>query len=326
MRKLGSILFFSLLVVFLTSFSNLSGLTWGFFAHRLINRKAVFLLPAPLFTFYKSHLEFLEEHAVDPDKRRYAVVGEAECHYIDLDNYEVDSSYKPIHLPEQWLQAVKMFGEDSLRKHGIGPWNTYFVFKKLEQSFLQKDLNKILKYSAELGHYIGDMHVPLHTTSNYNGQKTGQNGIHGLWETRLPELFHSTYDWSNSPASYVDNPQSRIWQCVIASHALVQPVLRIEDSLSQFYLEKKYGFEYRGATTVKVYAKDFSSQYHQSLDNMVQSRMKSAIKMLADMIFTAWVNAGEPDLSTLVSRKMNSNELDSLKTRWKRLKIREIEH
>jgi hypothetical protein len=38
-----------------------------------------------------------------------------------------------------------------------------------------------------LGHYIGDAHVPLHTTSNYNGQKTNQHGIHGLWESRIPE-------------------------------------------------------------------------------------------------------------------------------------------
>ncbi len=42
---------------------------WGFFGHRRINRMAVFTLPPGLIPFYKKNLEFITEHAVDPDKR-----------------------------------------------------------------------------------------------------------------------------------------------------------------------------------------------------------------------------------------------------------------
>ena len=60
---------------------------WGFYAHQKINYYAVFLLPPQMLLFYKPHIQFLSEHAVDPDKRRYAVTEEAPRHYIDLDVY-----------------------------------------------------------------------------------------------------------------------------------------------------------------------------------------------------------------------------------------------
>ncbi|WP_310589062.1 hypothetical protein [Dyadobacter chenhuakuii] len=48
---------------------------------------AVFRLPPEMQVFYKKNIDFITENAVNPDRRRYAVVGEAERHYIDLDVY-----------------------------------------------------------------------------------------------------------------------------------------------------------------------------------------------------------------------------------------------
>ena len=61
--------------------------SWGFYAHKRINRLSVFTLPPDMIVFYKKHIEFITEHAVDPDKRRYAVDGEAPRHFIDIDHY-----------------------------------------------------------------------------------------------------------------------------------------------------------------------------------------------------------------------------------------------
>ena len=80
---------------------------WGFFGHKKINRVAVFTIPdSELFQFYKKNIDFLTEHAVDPDKRRYAVKGEAEKHFIDIDHY-VEKGDGPLVLfchgwPESW--------------------------------------------------------------------------------------------------------------------------------------------------------------------------------------------------------------------------------
>src|SRR3569832_161864 len=60
---------------------------WGFFAHQKINYYAVFLLPPEMMVLYKPNIEFITEHAVDPDKRRYAVAEEGPRHYIDIDHY-----------------------------------------------------------------------------------------------------------------------------------------------------------------------------------------------------------------------------------------------
>src|ERR1700730_7413240 len=157
---------------------------WGFFAHRRINYYAVFLLPPEMLVLYKPNIEFLSEHAVDPDKRRYMVAAEGARHYIDIDHY---GKYPFTALPRKWNEAVEKLSADTLNAYGIVPWWIQTMLLKLTNAFKEKDQSKILKLSAEIGHYIADAHVPLHANSNHNGQLTGQQGIHAFWESRLPE-------------------------------------------------------------------------------------------------------------------------------------------
>lgn len=285
---------------------------WGFFGHRMINRLSVYTLPEPLFNYYKSKVSYLEEHAVDPDKRRYAVKGEAECHFIDLDQYGANRDSIKAALPTKWKEAVAKFGEASLRQHGIGPWNTYWTYLKLVRAFENQDTDAILKYSAELGHYVGDMHVPLHTTKNYNGQLTKQHGIHGLWESRIPELLSESFYLPVVPAQLLDRPDKEIWNCVFDSHSLLDRVLLLEDSITAAMPNEKYAFEVRGATAGRTYSEAFTRRYQKAMGNMVEQRMNKAIHLLGSMIYTAWVQAGQPDLSTLKRRKVNKAEKDSL--------------
>src|SRR5690606_32801322 len=105
--------------------------------------------------------------------------------------------------------------------------------------FKTKDARAILKLAADLGHYIADANVPLHTTENYNGQLTGQHGIHGLWESRLPELFTDEYDFFVGKASYVDNIQLQAWEAVIQAHEALDSVLLFENKLSLKFPEEK---------------------------------------------------------------------------------------
>src|SRR5678815_3016514 len=129
---------------------------WGFFAHQKINYYAVFLLPPEMMVFYKPHIAFIAEHAVDPDKRRYAVAEEGSRHYIDIDRY---GSYPYTALPRNWNDAVAKFGADSLAIHGIVPWHIQVMLGRLTKAFRERNSAGILKNSAELGHYIADSHV-----------------------------------------------------------------------------------------------------------------------------------------------------------------------
>jgi hypothetical protein len=269
---------------------------WGFFAHQQINKLAVFTLPPAMSGFYKKNIVFITENAVNPDKRRYAIKEEAPRHYIDLDEYGDSSSF----IPRFWKDAITKYGEDSLNAHGIVPWHIFLMQYELTQAFLQKDAKRILRLSADLGHYIADANVPLHTTKNYNGQLTNQHGIHGFWESRLPELFFSGYDFYTGKAAYINSPQFTAWEAVYHAHAAVDSVLSFEKLLGvKFEEDKKYSFEERGGKPVKVYSKEYAEAYHTMLAGQVQRQMRASIKMVGDFWFTCWVDAGQPDLSLL---------------------------
>lgn len=297
-----------ILSIFYGTFFIISPFYWGFYAHSLINRMAVYSLPPEMMVLYKPHIQFITEKAVNPDRRRYAVKGEAEKHYIDLDHYGDSALFI---LPIYWNEAVEKFGEDSLRANGIGPWAAYFTFLNLTKAFSERNHSAILRISADLGHYIGDLHVPLHTTKNYNGQLTGQEGIHGFWESRIPELQATDYSLWVGKADYIAKPQHAIWEIVAQTHSQVDSVLLFEKKLSQeFPSDRKYSFEERNNLTVRVYSKEFSEAYAEKLDGMVQRQMKKSIKAIADFWYTAWINAGQPDLKSLPSLEVEEEEIN----------------
>lgn len=300
---------------------------WGFFAHQHINRLAVFTLPPEMIGFYKEHIEEITRMSVAPDQRRYAVEEEAPRHYLDVDHY----GEKALEiLPRQWDEAVARFSQDTLAEHGILPWHVTRMYHRLKEAFLVRDPAAIIRISAELGHYLADAHVPLHTTENYNGQLTGQEGIHGFWESRLPEIYFNRYDFFVGSASYLENPELAGWEVVQVSHAMVAQVLEEEKELAGIFGEKKFSFETRGNTTVKVYAEEYAAAYHSALKGMVEKQMRASIKMVGNMWYTAWVEAGQPDLGKLIHYKPSEDELRRNReevARWKaeRWKLRNHE-
>ncbi|UCS93491.1 S1/P1 Nuclease [Echinicola marina] len=297
------ILFF--LIIFLIDFQSFG--YWGFYAHKKINQLAVFSLPYEMLGFYKENILYITENAVNPDKRRYAIKGEAEKHYIDADIYGDSAIHK---LPRYWKQAVELIGEDSLRKYGIAPWNVDQVKQSLTEAFKDKNAEAILRLSADLGHYIGDINVPLHTTENYNGQLTDQYGIHGFWESRIPELLAEDFELFVGKAYYIENTQLAAWQAVIYAHAALDSVLTFEKTLSQkFNSDKKYSFEERGSINTRVYSKEFTMAYNDLLAGQVERQMKRSIIMVASFWFTAWVDAGQPNLSSLSHQKIPFEQL-----------------
>lgn len=281
--------------------------SWGFYGHKRINRMAVFTLPPEMVTFYKAHIEFITNHAVDPDKRRYGVEGEAPRHYIDIDHY---GKHAFDSVPKFWKQAVAKYTEDTLMAYGIVPWQIEKHYFKLMNAFKDENLDRILHYSADLGHYIADAHVPLHTTENYNGQLTGQRGIHGFWESRIPELKAEEYDYFVGRAKYVDSPIKAAWKVVYDSHMAVDSVLTFEVMLNKdFPADQKYSYENRGSMMTKVYSTEYTNRYDLMIKGQVERRMRESIIMVGSLWYTAWVNAGKPNLEKLGQKDIS----DSLK-------------
>lgn len=297
--------------------ANTAPFFWGFWAHQRINRLAVFSLPPEMQVFFKKHIDYLTENAVNPDKRRYAVVGEAPRHYIDAEVYGDSALYK---LPLYWYDAVKKFGEDTLALNGTVPWAIQQYKSQLTEAFRRRDAQRILRIAADLGHYIADANVPLHTTRNYNGQRTGQEGIHAFWETRLPELYAEEYDMFVGRAVYEEKIALRAWRAVRQANAALDSVLQIEAELSkQMKPELKYTLEDRNGVVIKTYSREFSQKYHQLLNRQVERQMRASVKMVGDFWFTCWVDAGQPDLAPLASFSRNDSvkeEEEKEKNNW----------
>lgn len=284
-----------LLAVFLAMAVANTTLAWGFLGHRTINNRAVFALPPELFGFYKKHIDYITAHSVDPDSRRYLFEDEGCRHYLDCDHYETAVPLDTI--PHNWYKAVEKYTEDTLKAHGVVPWHCLLMLRQLTKAFAAKDVTKILRYSADIGHYIADAHVPLHTTGNHNGQRSGQEGIHALWESRIPQLFLDSFDLLTGTVSYLQDPSDFIWDAVNSSFAAVDTVLSFEKRISEKHISDKYSFELRGQNTMQVYSLEFCMDYNREMEHMVARRMQQAVRAVASFWYTAWVDAGQPDLS-----------------------------
>lgn len=306
------LLLFILVMVYLPSFC------WGFFGHAKINNYACFLLPPEMMILYKPNISFITEHSADPDKRRNVVKDEGPRHYIDIDRY---GKYPFTEMPRKWKDAVAKFSEDTLMMHGIVPWHIQVMLGRLTAAFREKNFSKIMKNSAEIAHYIADAHVPLHTSSNHNGQLTNQKGIHGFWESRVPELLaDKEWDFMIGKAEYIKEPLQYTWDRVLESAKATDSVLTFERELTkQFSEDKKYSFELRNGKTIRQYSSAFSIAFDKKLNGMIERRMRLSIKSVASFWYTAWINAGQPDLKSLVSQKFSeadSKEFEELNAKW----------
>ena len=280
--------------------------SWGFFAHYRINRLAVFILPKAMAGFYKANIGFITDHAISADKRRYVDSTEAPRHFLNADYY----GKKPfITLPRRWKDAAQKYSADTLNKYGTVPWAIQSQYYRLVEAFKNHDTTAILTASANLGHYVADAHVPLHLHSNHDGQLTKQQGIHALWETRLPELFAANYNCYTGKARYVENPLTEAFKICRLSFSEADSVLRLERQLNKsFPALKKYTMTVRGTRKVKDYSVAYSSAYKKLLRGMVQHRMRSAVLSVGSYWYSAWVDAGQPDLNKLIANQLSTTD------------------
>jgi hypothetical protein len=302
MKLTGGVLLGLLIIVFCSS--------WGYFAHYKINRLAVFTLPKSTAGFYKANIEFITEHAVSADKKRYVDTTEAPRHYLNADHYGKKPFAK---IPQRWNEAVLKYSEDTLNKQGTVPWTIQRTYYRLVNAFKAHDTLAILTASANLGHYIADAHVPLHLTQNYNGQLTNQTGIHALFETRIPELFGNSYNYYIGKARYIENPLAEAFKICRTSYSEVDSVLRMERLLSKTFLpNKKMVRIKRGNKWITDYSVEYARAYQKSLKGMVQRRMRSAILEIGSYWYSAWIDAGQPDLNKLIKQPLSAAAIQKI--------------
>ena len=266
---------------------------WGFWAHRNINKAAVALLPEPLEHFYQENADYVVEHAVDPDMRRGEWKNEGNYHYMDMDDY---GAYPNFNIPRTYDEAVKKYGEQAVIKDGMVPWRVGLDMDSLTSAMKAHDVPLVLHLSADLGHYVADMHVPLHATKNYDGQFTGNIGVHFRWETGIPEHFGKDYSFTGiDSAYYIKDPVEHAIKILTHSYSLLDKVFRA-DSLAKLDIPKDdlYKIETKNGRKQYIYSDEYYKKFNTELNGMVESQMRAATRAVASYWYTAWVNAGKP--------------------------------
>ncbi|KLT70380.1 MULTISPECIES: zinc dependent phospholipase C family protein [Flavobacterium] len=308
------------LIAFLVVGIGFLTLSWGIVGHERINKAAVMALPRPLQVFFYNHIDFITQEASVPDIRKYALnyKDENPRHYFDMENFGPVES-----IPQTFEEAKKKYDAKFLNDNGILPWYIEDMMEKLTKAFKEKNRAEILFLAADLGHYIGDAHMPLHTSANHDGQLTDQKGIHSLWESKLPELFVKNYKLNVPEAQYYENVHKATWDMINDTHTLVEPLLAVDKKLRTSTPENKIYVIGADGKVVKTkynaakFSDDYAEKLHKELNGMVESQMRKAITATASFWYTAWVNAGKPDLSDLdastVTQRNNQALRDDLK-------------
>jgi len=276
---------FPIILLLFIVFSTSLGLSWGSWAHRKINGKAVDNLPNAMKVFYEINREWISEHSSDADEVRGSNSEEEPHHYINIDYYGV---YPFEDLPHNYNDAVNKYSSDTLLKMGTIVWHIPVVLESLTVSMREKNKEQILKWSAWLGHYVGDAHQPLHVVLNYNGQLTNQKGIHSRFESIMVERFGSGYLFPTGEAEYVQNPQEESFRIVLESYNLVDSILHSEKIVQQQTVEKEM-------KPITLFNDAYYSQLNKLIGSVAQSRISQSIQRLSNFWYTAWINAGKPE-------------------------------
>lgn len=293
--------------------------SWGFLVHRTTAQVAIYQLPKGLQPFFYENKEYLVRHSVRPDVRRNNDKTEAPKHYISLEGFGDSAAWK---LPKSMSAAMVKFGMDTLVKYGYVPYWVMVTQERLTQAFRTGNKDSILFYAADLAHYIGDANVPLHTTTNYDGQLTGQKGLHSLWESAVPEIELKNYNlYNRHKAKYINDTEAAIWTNVRQAHVMVAGLLSAErEATAGFTDSTKYRVQMRNGRESRSYTTAFARAYSQKLNNTVNQQLLITANQIADFWYTAWVNAGKPKMDALLKDGFSKEEKKDLKGEYKSFK------
>jgi hypothetical protein len=261
---------------------------WGFEAHKFIMDRAIALLPAELRPMFEAGRSTLVERSIDPDTWQQAGYDHLESphHFLDLD-WEGYGKYPFNELPRDYTAAVAKFGRTRIEENGTLPWRTEEMYGNLRRAFEAYarrgafGRNDILHYSAWLTHYVSDAHVPFHAVLNYDGQLTGQNGIHARFESFLFERYRTQLTIAPKPIAPVGNPRDFIFDTVVVGTQLVPPILKSD-------------IEAIGSRD--VYDDAYYAAFYTANRAVLERRLDESIAAVAAMITGAWEAAGKPAL------------------------------
>jgi hypothetical protein len=259
---------------------------WGFAGHRLIMTRAIDLLPAELKTFFARHRDEIVARSIDPDLWRTAGWEDDPHHFLNFGAREL-GDYPFPELPREFGAAIEKFGMTTLRRNGMLPWRAAEEFGNLRRAFEGLKQNArygpsdVVLFAPAAGHYIQDAHQPLHATHNYDGQLTGNRGVHARFERDLIERFGARL--MLNPAAPKPTPSARdaAFDALLASYRLVDAVLKADTEAS---------------AATDTYDDAYFERFFAKARPVLEQRLSDSITATAGIVIGAWEQAGKPSL------------------------------
>ena len=268
----------------LTSLVPAPAAAWGFAGHQLIMRRAIELLPPELKPFFERYRNEIVIRVKDPDLWRNAGWDDDPNHFVDFGMKEL-GEYPFTALPREYGAALEKFGASLLARIGRLPWREAEEFGNLRRGFEgfrqegQYSQGDVVLFSAVAAHYIQDAHQPFHASHNYDGQLTGNTGIHARFERDLIERFESRLTLKPAAPTAITNPRDAAFDILLASYQLVDPILRADTA---------------AAAGKETYDDDYFEKFFAKVRPILEQRLSEAITATAGVIIGAWDQAGRP--------------------------------
>ncbi|MBI4514748.1 MAG: hypothetical protein HY699_02905 [Deltaproteobacteria bacterium] len=204
---------------------------WGTRTHRLVTDLAVDLLPAACAPVLREHRALLLSRSVEPDTvlRQREGQREAVRHFIDLDAY---MPYPFADFPRFYRQAVARAGRAAVHERGVLPWVILRFSRTLRDDLRRGDAAAIVRSAGYLSHYVADAHQPLHLTVNYDGQHSGNRGVHlrlevGVVDDRLVR-YEAALRGRLQPARPIADLRRELFDGFTRTYPLIDTILRAD--------------------------------------------------------------------------------------------------
>jgi hypothetical protein len=259
---------------------------WGFVAHRYIMSRAIDLLPSELKPFFTHYRDEIVARAVDPDLWRNAGWEDDPNHFINFGAREF-GDYPFEALPHEYGAALEQFGRATLNRLGTLPWRVSEEFGNLRRAFdgFSRESpygpSDVVLFAPVASHYIQDAHQPFHASNNYDGQLTGNGGIHNRFERDLVERFQSRLTVKPVPASPMHNARDAAFTAVLASYQFVAPILQADSA---------------AIAGKDAYDDEYFEKFFAKVRPILEARLADSITATASLIVGAWEAAGKPVL------------------------------
>jgi hypothetical protein len=251
---------------------------WGPTAHRMVNGWAVDTLPPEIRAFFQANRQFLIDHANDPDAAMAKDRHERELHYIYLDKYGI---FPYLKLPHSFDLAVDQYGSGRIHRDGMLPWQIGKLSLQLTEAMRAQKWDEVKLDAAQLGHYVADAHDPLHTTQNYDGQMTGQTGLANRFEIRLVDLYRNFFISAPRDATKVADPTEHAFEMVLEAHTWADHIILADRT---------------ALDGLPDYNEDYYDRFYSRVGSIVMRELNDAAEDAGPYWYTAWLNAGRPEL------------------------------